>query len=80
MRNSLSLAAVLLGVPSVALAHEGALLLGQQVITASRTGASPVAIAASSVITRERRVPTPAKRSPKKVTIAMPRLIQAPRE
>ncbi|EIK54012.1 TonB-dependent receptor [Stutzerimonas stutzeri TS44] len=53
MRNSLSLAAVLLGVPSVALAHEGALLLGQQVITASRTGASPVAIAASSVITRE---------------------------
>lgn len=53
MRNSLSLAAVLLGVPSVALAHEGALLLGQQVITASRTGASPVVIAASSVITRE---------------------------
>lgn len=53
MRNSLSLAAVLLGLPSCVLAHEGALLLGQQVITASRTGTSPVSIASSSVFTRD---------------------------
>ncbi|WP_028240835.1 TonB-dependent vitamin B12 receptor [Stutzerimonas azotifigens] len=54
MRNSLSLAAVLLGFPSCVLAdHDGALLLGQQLITASRTGNSPVSIASSSLITRD---------------------------
>jgi len=47
------LAAVLLGLPSCVLAHEGALLLGQQLITASRTGTSPVSIASSSLITRD---------------------------
>lgn len=54
MRNSLSLAVVLLGVPSFVLAsHDGSLLLGQQVITASRISNAPVAIASSSLITRE---------------------------
>lgn len=54
MRNSLPLAAVLLGLPSCVLADHGdALLLGQQVITASRTGHSPVSIASSSLITRD---------------------------
>jgi len=45
---------VLLGLPSSVLANHGdALLLGQQVITASRTGHSPVSIASSSLITRD---------------------------
>lgn len=47
-------AVVLLGLPSCVLANHGdALLLGQQVITASRTGHSPVSIASSSIITRD---------------------------
>jgi len=54
MRNSLPLAAVLLGLSSCVLADHGdALLLGQQVITASRTGHSPVSIASSSLMTRD---------------------------
>jgi len=54
MRNSLPLAAVLLGLPSYALAaHGDALQLDQQLITASRTGHSPVSIASSSLITRD---------------------------
>jgi len=54
MRKSLPLAVVLLGLPSCVLANHGdALLLGQQVITASRTGHSPVSIASSSLITRD---------------------------
>lgn len=54
MRNSLSLAVVLLGLPSCVLANHGdALLLGQQVITASRTSNAPVSIASSSIITRD---------------------------
>ncbi len=54
MRNSLSLAAVLLGLPSCVLAaHGDALQLDQQLITASRTGHSPVSIASSNLITRD---------------------------
>ncbi|MCQ4311860.1 TonB-dependent vitamin B12 receptor [Pseudomonas stutzeri] len=54
MRKSLPLAVVLLGLPSCVLANHGdALLLGQQVITASRTGHSPVSIASSNLITRD---------------------------
>jgi len=54
MRNSLPLAAVLLGLPSCVLADHGdALQLDQQLITASRTGHSPVSIASSSLITRD---------------------------
>lgn len=54
MRNSLPLAAVLLGLPSYVLAaHGDALQLDQQLITASRTGHSPVSIASGSLITRD---------------------------
>ncbi|AHL74989.1 ligand-gated channel protein [Stutzerimonas stutzeri] len=54
MRSPLSLAVVLLGLPTYVLAESSAALhLDQQLITASRTGGSPVSIASSSVITRD---------------------------
>src|SRR5690606_17457508 len=54
MRNSLPLAAVLLGLPSYArAAHGDARQLDHQRSTASRTGHSPVSIASRSLITRD---------------------------
>src|SRR5690606_40908447 len=54
MRNSLPLAAVLLSLASYVLAaHGDALRLDRQLLTASRTGNSPVSIASGSLITRD---------------------------
>lgn len=54
MRSPLSLAVVLLGLPTYVLAEsDAALHLDQQLITASRTDGSPVSIASSSLITRD---------------------------